>query len=94
MFLALPFYIAVLFYSRRKSERNNSTIARVERNIACDAAWFSGVLSRLVLDLKGLEYISAQLERLTLFTYPTMIAVLAAVFLRKRSLGESCCRLL
>jgi drug/metabolite transporter (DMT)-like permease len=37
------------------------------------ASWF---------DLKGLELISAQLERLTLFTYPIMVALLGALFFK------------
>jgi drug/metabolite transporter (DMT)-like permease len=32
------------------------------------------------LDLKGLETISAGLERLTLFTYPIFTAILGAIF--------------
>jgi len=45
---------------------------------------FLGYYLASYLDLLGLEYISAQLERLTLFTYPTMIAILAAIFLGEK----------
>lgn len=36
-----------------------------------------------LLDFLGLEYISAGLERLILFLYPTLVVVLSALFLRK-----------
>ena len=36
-----------------------------------------------LLDFYGLEYISAGLERLILFIYPTMVAILAAIFFKK-----------
>ena len=48
------------------------------------AVGFLGYYLASYLDLLGLEYISAQLERLTLFTYPTMVAILAALFLKEK----------
>ncbi|TWT95751.1 threonine and homoserine efflux system [Neorhodopirellula pilleata] len=42
---------------------------------------FFGYYLAAYLDLLGLEYISAQMERLTLFSYPALIAVLAWMFL-------------
>lgn len=45
---------------------------------------FIGYFLASYLDLLGLELISTQLERLTLFTYPTMIAILAAIFLKEK----------
>ncbi len=41
---------------------------------------FIGYFLASLLDLKGLETISAGLERLTLFTYPIFIAILGAIF--------------
>lgn len=46
-----------------------------------------GLLSYYVasyLDFTGLLYISAQLERMILFLYPTFVAIMAAVFLGER----------
>ena len=42
---------------------------------------FLGYYLASFLDLSGLQFISAQLERMTLFTYPAMVAVLAWLFL-------------
>jgi len=44
---------------------------------------FMGYFLSSWLDLKGLETISAQLERLTLFTYPIMVAILGALFFKQ-----------
>ncbi|MFA6700599.1 MAG: DMT family transporter [Thiomicrospira sp.] len=44
---------------------------------------FLGYFVSSWLDLMGLELISAQLERLTLFTYPIMVAVLGALFFKQ-----------
>ena len=45
---------------------------------------FLGYYLASYLDLCGLAYISAQMERLTLFVYPAIIAILAAMFLGER----------
>ena len=45
---------------------------------------FFGYYLASYLDLTGLTLISAQLERLTLFTYPTIIAILAWIFLGEK----------
>lgn len=44
----------------------------------------SGYYGASMLDFVGLQYISAGLERLILFTYPTLTLLLSAVFLRQR----------
>lgn len=53
-----------------------------------DWAWlaalgFLGYYLASYLDFLGLDHISAALERLILFTYPTLVIVLSAVFLAK-----------
>lgn len=78
MVLALPFYVAMLVglrWSNRWQRLQRMQIVR---------AWLLGFLGYYLasyLDLSGLEHISAQLERLTLFTYPAMVAGLAWMFL-------------
>jgi len=49
-------------------------------------AWlgFIGYYLSGLLDFTGLEYISAALERLVLFLYPTMVVLLSAVIFRRR----------
>ena len=82
--IALPFYIWV-FWSIRRSGKD----APVSRSnlVRAVALGFLGYYLASYLDLAGLQYITAQLERLTLFIYPAIVAVLAWLFL-----GESISR--
>ncbi len=83
MLVAFPVYAAVFVYAMR---------TRPHRLAQLDVATLGGVLITAflgyylasLLDLMGLEYITAQLERLMLFTYPTMVAVLGWLFFRER----------
>lgn len=82
MLLSAPFYGVVLLLMLRQRRWPVAERPRV-------ALWvvvlgFFGYYLASLLDLLGLELISAQLERLTLFTYPALIAVLAAIFLGER----------
>lgn len=82
MLMALPFYIGMWVYLRHQSAVSETlTRGRVLRVLATGLL---GYYLASFLDLKGLEYISAQLERLTLFTYPAMISLLAWLFLGER----------
>ena len=85
LLFSLPFYIGVLAYLRRDPNRKPMT--------SVDAVWalvagFFGFYLAAILDLYGLELISAQLERLTLFTYPTIVAVMAWLFLGEKLNGK------
>ena len=83
MVFALPFYLVVLGLSLSRDKKSSSqlTMSLVLRSLALG---FLGYYLASMLDFSGLQYITAQLERLTLFTYPAMIAVLAWLYL-----GES-----
>lgn len=88
MLLAAPFYLGMLLYLKKQAYANRTCDTRPALHITSIvkvmAMGFLGYYLASYLDLSGLSYISAQLERLTLFTYPTMIAILAWLFL-----GES-----
>ena len=79
MLLAVPFYAAMLVWLYRNDNVKEKPSTPLIIKIL--ALGFLGYYLASYLDLKGLEYISAQLERLTLFTYPAIIAVLAWLFL-------------
>ncbi|MCA9215756.1 MAG: DMT family transporter [Planctomycetales bacterium] len=79
LFFSFPFYVAMLIHLRGK--RKNSQPLCFRKVIAATCLGFLGYYLASFLDMAGLERISAQLERLTLFTYPAMIAVLARLFL-------------
>ena len=76
--LALPFYVVVLCFTQLQNSRERLTKRQVVQAVALG---FLGYYLASYLDLAGLQHITAQLERLTLFIYPAIIAVLAWMFL-------------
>ena len=82
MGLSLPVYLAVGVLTLRRLAPGRRPSAR---NLAAAAGL--GVLSYYVctwLDFSGMRTISAQLERMVLFTYPILTALLARVLLGER----------
>ncbi|BCN92445.1 permease [Thiomicrorhabdus immobilis] len=79
MAIALPLYLGVLFWlAHKQSVPDNLS----EKWLKIAFLGFIGYYLSSWFDLKGLEMISAQLERLTLFTYPIMVALLGALFFK------------
>ncbi|QNA42715.1 DMT family transporter [Lacibacter sediminis] len=79
MLFALPFYIAVLFVTKQKSKTDLSLKKWMQ-------LVFIGLLGYYVssyLDFEGLRYISAGLERLILFLYPSFVVLINAVVFRQ-----------
>lgn len=81
MLFALPFYVAVAVYLHRRTD--NVLLTRRD--------WLAisglGILSYYVssmLDFLGLQYVTAGVERLVLFTYPTIVLVLSVIFFKRR----------
>ena len=84
MLLSLPFYIGVAVYLHRRTD--NVLLTRRD--------WLAisglGILSYYVssmLDFWGLQYVTAGVERLILFTYPTLVLVLSAVLFKRKVTG-------
>ncbi len=80
MAIALPIYIAILVWLYRLPEKRPEYLYQNIYRIVF--LGFIGYFLSSWLDLKGLEYISAQLERLTLFSYPILVAILGYVFFK------------
>lgn len=83
MGFALPIFIAVGYFSWRKQRQKGVALTSTRLFATCAL----GVLSYYVctwLDFESLHYISAQLERLILFLYPTFTAIFAWVFLKDK----------
>jgi drug/metabolite transporter (DMT)-like permease len=49
---------------------------------------FIGYYLASLVDFMGLQYVTAALERLMLYLYPTIVVVLSAIFLRQRITGR------
>lgn len=83
MAFSVPFFIAAALWSR-----SNHTTPLAQRDwMAVLALGLIGYYLSSLLDFSGLQYISAGLERLILFLYPTMVVLLSAAIF-KRSIGR------
>jgi len=74
MALALPIYTAILVWLLHSRPRHPDFNFRALRTVFL--LGFLGYYLASLLDLMGLELITAQLERLSLFTYPFLVAVI------------------
>jgi drug/metabolite transporter (DMT)-like permease len=79
MIMALPMLLAVAWYSTRGGSR---PLTRGDWRAVLLLGFLGYYLSSL-LDFMGLEYITASLERLILFLYPTIVALISWLFLKK-----------
>ncbi|HIO97834.1 MAG TPA: DMT family transporter [Leucothrix sp.] len=83
MIIAFPFYVLVLTYAL-KTRPEKAALLTKRDGLQIFGLGFLGYYLASYLDFEGLAYISAQLERLTLFTYPIMVALLSWVFFREK----------
>ena len=83
MIIAFPFYVVVLIYAL-KTRPEKAALLTKRDGFQIFGLGFLGYYLASYLDFEGLAYISAQLERLTLFTYPIMVALLSWVFFREK----------
>jgi len=84
MLFALPFYAGILWWTNRKK-----TPLVMGRSEVMKLVFYAlmGYYLASYFDFWGLEYVSASMERLILFVYPTLVVIISAVFL-KRKIGK------
>lgn len=83
MSIAFPFYIMVLMYALKTRPEKAAQLNK--NNIAATISLgFFGYYLASYLDFESLQYISAQLERLVLFTYPIIVAILSWIIFREK----------
>lgn len=81
MLFAAPIYLALLFwYGHKKPVAKEKIRSHVWIIVVCG---FLGYYIASLLDMKGLELISAQLERLILYTYPGFVMLFLWLFWRE-----------
>lgn len=80
MGFSLPFFLALGWHDQRT--RKPEPLGRRDIGLMLGLG-LTGYYLASYLDFLGLQYISAALERLILFAYPTLVVVLSALFLGK-----------
>lgn len=80
MVLSLPFFLALGFFSGRKQQ--TVSVKKIEWLQILFLGMVGYYLASL-FDFQGLQYISAGLERLILFVYPTLVVIISAVLYKK-----------
>ncbi len=82
MSMALPFFLVAVWLTSLKSDRlPGATWAKLA------VLGFVGYYLSSVVNFHGLRYVSVGLERVVLFTYPSMVLLIGIVF-RKRTLSR------
>lgn len=85
MIYAAPMFVAMAWWASRRAADKPMT-----RRDWLLLGWlgFIGYYLSSLLDFMGLQYITAALERLVLFLYPTMVVLLTAALFRQRIGGR------
>lgn len=82
MLFALPFFIIMAFWGKNRNERKPNLKAKDLASII-----FLGIIGYYLasyFDFVGLQYISAGLERLIIFMYPTLVVIISAIVFRTK----------
>lgn len=77
MAFSVPVYVLILLYVMRK---RNIPMPPVKTFAKAIGTGFIGYYACSVMDFEGLKYITAQLERILLFTYPVFVVIIGAMF--------------
>lgn len=85
MLFSLPFFLWMIWWGGRKAG-----VEPIGRRDWLLLIWlgFLGNYAASYLDFRSLQYISAALERLILFTYPAIVLILSALFLGRAVHGK------
>ena len=79
MLFALPIYLSVAWFSKSKG---NSPV-RSKDYVYISLFGVMGYYVASLCDFLGLQYVTAGLERLILFIYPTLVVLISALFLSR-----------
>jgi drug/metabolite transporter (DMT)-like permease len=82
MLFSMPIYLVMLVFLMRDPEKRSRLSPRAV--IATCIIGLFGYYSASFLDLMGLQYVTAQLGRMILYVYPTMVVILGFIFFRER----------
>ena len=85
MGFALPIYLFIAFNS---SKQKTTEKLAIKTWMALICLGIIGYYFASFLDFVGLQYISASLERLVLFVYPTITTIFAAIYFKRKINGS------
>ncbi|MEN9612628.1 MAG: hypothetical protein RLZZ628_3442 [Bacteroidota bacterium] len=80
MLFSMPIYAFIAYSVQKKAQ--TKVILTPKQWILIIIAGFSGYYVASLTDFMGLKYISAGMERLILFTFPTIVLILNALFFK------------
>ncbi len=81
MLFSMPIYLGMLIWlTRDPLKRQKLTLKNV---VATSVVGWFGYYFASYLDLLGLQYVTAQLGRMVLYIYPTIVVLLGALFFRE-----------
>jgi drug/metabolite transporter (DMT)-like permease len=80
MLYSMPLFAIMAWWASR-----GSSVAPISRGDWVKLGWlgFIGYYFSSLVDFMGLQYITAAMERLILFLYPTIVVLLSAIFLKQ-----------
>lgn len=81
MVFSLPFFLVSAWFSSRKSDNIRFT---PKQWVSVALIGCLGYYVSSLLDFVGLQYISAGIERLILFIYPTLVLLMSAIFFKTK----------
>jgi len=81
MLFSLPFFIGTLLF--QKKQKDQAPILKADW-IKMSIIGMLGFYCASYLDFLGLQYISASLERMVLYIYPTLVLIISAIAFKKK----------
>ena len=82
--VALPFFLGIGLYTVYQMRREGKALPSLKVTAQALATGFIGYYVSSLLDFEGRTFITAQLERLVLFTYPIFVMFLGWMFFKAR----------
>lgn len=86
MLFSLPFFLLIGHFSQRSRTIKQYKVVKIstQDKWSIIGLGIAGYYLASYFDFIGLQYITASLERLILFVYPTLVVLISAVFYQKR----------
>lgn len=81
---SMPVYLAIFMVALRARKSSGADMPKPRHMILAGLLGVMGYYVCAFLDIEGLKYVTAQLERLLLFTYPVFVLIMSVVFLGYR----------